>query len=167
MTANNKKDSVEPLVVEYVGFGGVIEVPCYKDQNGRYYFDENNGRNGLALYTGAWREEGCGEICGEPNERVTRPVICEKPFVRSPYEFDYMMLGRWRADCDYFLGYGNGYEGHLCLGTVEAICDAMEEKWNSFPDDAKPQWLSLEQIKEYRQKMLAKRAERQAEEAKR
>ena len=24
-----------------------MEVPCYQDENGKIYFDENNGRNGL------------------------------------------------------------------------------------------------------------------------
>ena len=161
MAENNKKDFTKPLIVEYVGFGGLMDIPCYKDQDGHYYFDENDGRNGLALYTGAWLDEDCAEICGEPDRRVTRPVICSQPFVRSTYESDYRMLGRWKMDCDYFLGCGNGYEGHLYHGTVEKICDAMEEKWNALPDDAKPEWLTMEQIKEYRRSMLAKRAERQ------
>lgn len=141
------------LKVKYVGFGGYMEVPCYEDENGKLYFDENNGRNGLALYTGAYREE-CGEICGEPCNRVTEEVICDDPFVRHAREFDYMMLDRMRSDCDYFLGNGNGYEGHLCGGSVEVICDEMEKLWNSFAENEKPEWLSLEQIKEYREQML-------------
>ena len=163
MTTEGKSNSAEPLIVEYVGFGGFIEVPCYIDQNGFYYFDENNGRNGLDLYTGAWRNEDSGEICGEPDRHVMRPIICDNPFVRSAHEFDYMMLARWRMDCEYFLGCGNGYEGHLYHGTVEKICDAMEEKWKSLPDNEKPEWLTIEQILEYREKMLAKRAERNLE----
>lgn len=49
------------MKVKYIGFGGYIEVPCYQDENGKIYFDENNGRNGLNLYTGAYMD--CGEIC--------------------------------------------------------------------------------------------------------
>ena len=86
---NTMKAKKEPLTVTYVGFGGFSDTPCYMDEDGRYYFDENNGRNGLDLYTGAWKNEDCGEICGEPNEHVTRPVICDDPFVRSDYEFDF------------------------------------------------------------------------------
>lgn len=56
------------MKVKYIGFGGYMEVPCYQDENGKIYFDENNGRNGLDLYTGAYMD--CGEICGEPCSRV-------------------------------------------------------------------------------------------------
>ena len=34
------------MKVKYIGFGGYMEVPCYQDENGKIYFDENNGRNG-------------------------------------------------------------------------------------------------------------------------
>lgn len=142
------------MKVKYVGFGGeCIEVPCYEDENGKLYFDENNGNGGLALYTGAYRSE-CGEICGEPNTKVTDLIECVDPFVRHPREFDYMMLDRLRRDCDYFLGNGSGYEGHLCYKSVEEQCDAMENLYNSFPDEEKPEWLTLEQIKNYRKEMI-------------
>ena len=45
------------LDVKYAGFGGYMEVPCYEDENGKLYFDENNGIGGLNLYTGAYRDE--------------------------------------------------------------------------------------------------------------
>lgn len=144
------------LKVKYVGFGGYMEVPCYEDENEKLYFDENNGRNGLALYTGAYRTE-CDEICGEPNTRVTEEVVCDDPFVRHPREMDYMMLGRLKADCDYFLGNGNGYEGHLYYKSVEKHCNEMEKLWNSFTEDEKPEWLTMKQIKEYREQMLKAR----------
>lgn len=151
-----------PLTVTYVGRGGIFDVPCYVDQNGRYYFDENNGVRGLNLYTGAWKNESSGEICGEPDHRVDCQIICEKPFVRSPYEFQYMMLARWKADCDYFLGAGNGCEAQLYHESIEKICDAMERQWKAFPENEKPEWLTLEQIKEYRSSMLKKRAEQES-----
>ena len=147
----------EPLTVTYAGFGGYEDIPCYMDEDGRYYFDENNGRNGLDLYTGAWKDEDCGEICGEPNNHVTRPVICDDPFVRSDYELDFRMLARLKMDCDYFLGFGYGHEGHLCHGTVEKQCDEMEKIWNTLPENEKPEWLTMEEIKEYRTKMLSLR----------
>lgn len=144
------------MKVKFVGFGGYMEVPCYEDENGKLYFDENNGHNGLDLYTGAYKEEW-GEICGEPNTRVTEEIECDEPFVRHPREFDYMMLDRYRTDCEYFLGYGYGYEGHLYFKSVEKHCDEMEKLWNSFADNEKPEWLTLEQIHEYREKMLKAR----------
>lgn len=147
------------MKVKYVGFGGYMEVPCYEDENGKLYFDENDGGrfgNGLNLFTGAYRDD-CGEICGEPNIRVTEQIECNETFVRNSREFDYRMLSRLQSDCEYFLGNGNGYEGHLPSKDVNKHCDEMEKIWNSFSDDKKPEWLKMEQIKEYREKMLKMR----------
>lgn len=90
------EEKKEPITVTYVGRGGAFDTPCYADQNGRYYFDENNGYGALDLYTGAWKDEEYGEICGEPEYPVNCPVICEQPFVRSVFEHEYRMLSRWR-----------------------------------------------------------------------
>ena len=144
------------MKVKYVGFGGYMETPCYEDENGKLYFDENNGRNGLNLYTGAYRTEW-GEICGEPNRRVEESVECDDPFVRHPREFDYMMLSRYKSDCDYFLGYGNGYEGHLYFKEVNEHCHERKKLYESFADEDKPKWLTAEQIEEYRMKMIEAR----------
>lgn len=144
------------MKVKFVGFGGYMETPCYEDENGKLYFDENNGRNGLNLYTGAYREE-FGEIYGEPNIRVTETVECDKPFVRHPRERDYGILSRLESDCKYFLGNGNGYEGHLYYKEVNEHCDEMKKLYESFSDGDKPEWISLEQIETYRREMLEKR----------
>lgn len=141
------------MKVKFVGFGGYMEVPCYEDENGKLYFDENNGRNGLCLYTGAWRDE-CGEICGEPYNRVTEKVECDEPFVRHAREYDYMMLSRLQSDCDYFLGYGNGYEGHLYYKEVNRHCDEMKKLHDSFSENDEPEWLTIEQIEKYRADMI-------------
>ena len=74
--------------------------------------------------------------------------------------FQYQMLGRLKADCDYFLGYGDGFEGHLWAGTVEEQIREMRERWNSFEDDEKPEWLTMEQIDKYEEKMLQARENR-------
>lgn len=44
-------------------------------------------------------------------------------------EFNYMLLGRLIADCKYFLGYGNRYEGHLWAGSAKAQIEKMRELW--------------------------------------
>lgn len=143
------------MKVKYIGFGGgYMEYPCYEDENGKIYFDMSDGRGKLNLCTGAYRHPEDGDISGEPNETVTEPVECDEPFVRHPREFDYMMLSRLRMDCEYFLGNGNGYEGHLYYKEVNEHCDEMEKLWNSFADKDKPEWLTMDQIKEYREKML-------------
>lgn len=142
------------MKVKFIGFGGVMEYPCYKAENGKIFFDLNDGKNGLNLYTGAYLQEGCGEICGEPDTQVAGIIECDEPFVRNPREHDYMMLGRYKSDCEYFLGYGNGYEGRLYYKEVNKHCDEMKKLYESFADDEKPEWLTLEQIEEYRRKML-------------
>lgn len=76
------------LDVKYAGFGGYMEVPCYEDENGKLYFDENNGIGGLNLYTGAYRDE-FGDILGEPDKKVTEDVRCAEPFARHTRENDY------------------------------------------------------------------------------
>lgn len=145
------------MKVKFVGFGGYFGVPCYEDETGKLYFDENDGRNGLNLYTGAYRHPEDGDIIGEPNIKVTEEIECDDPYERHPREHDYMMLSRYQMDCNYFLGNGNGYEKHLFFQEVNKHCDEMEKLYNSFSDEDKPEWLSLEQIKEYRVKMLEKR----------
>ena len=146
------------MKVKYIGFGGgYIEYPCYQDENGKLYFDTNNGRGTLELCTGAYRHPEDGDICGEPNETVTEPIECDEPFKRHPREFDYMILSRLRMDCEYFLGNGNGYEGHLYHKSVEEHCDEMKKLYESFSDKDKPEWLTLEQIEKYRTEMLEKR----------
>lgn len=67
------EEKKEPITVTYVGRGGAFDTPCYMDQNGRYYFDENDGHGTLDLYTGAWKDKECGEICGEPEYPVNCP----------------------------------------------------------------------------------------------
>lgn len=74
--------------------------------------------------------------------------------------FEYSMLGRLQSDCEYFLGNGNGYEGHLWAHTVEAQIKEMRDRWNAFEDDEKPEWLTMEQIDEYEKLMLEKRKEK-------
>lgn len=38
----------------------------------------------------------------------------------------YAFLSRLQSDCEYFLGNGRGYEGHLYYGSVDRQCDEME-----------------------------------------
>lgn len=140
------------MKISFIGFGGYLENPCYEDETGKIYFDTNDGRGELDLYTGAYRDE-CGEISGEPNERVEGPFECDEPFKRNPREHDYRMLSRYKSDCDYFLGAGNGYVGHLYFGDVDTHCNEMEKLWNSFTESERPEWISLEQIQDYRTKM--------------
>lgn len=68
-------------------------------------------------------------------------------------EFNYMLLDRLRNDCEYFLGYGNRKTKHLWSGNVNDQIETMKELWNSFPEDMKPEWISMEDIENYEKLM--------------
>lgn len=70
--------------------------------------------------------------------------------------FRYRMLSRMKMDCNYYLGNGNCYPGHLWAQNEYNQILYMKALWNSFPEDGKPEWLSMEQICEYEKKMLDK-----------
>lgn len=147
---------------KHIGFGGFGDYPVYEDEKGFLYFDINYGKGKLDLHTGAFRErpDDNMEINGEPNRRFKGTVECDNPYKENPRSFDYQMLGRYQSDCDYFLGYGNGYEGHLYYHSVEKQIEKMKELWNSFAENEKPQWLTMEQIEKYEKDMLELRKER-------
>ena len=136
-------ENTNTLTVKFVGFGGgFMEYPCYKDENEKLYFDINDGKNGLDLYTGAYMDE-LGDICGEPNQSVMQEIKCDKPFSRNLRERDYQFLSRLKADCEYFLRNGNGCKKYLYKESIEKHCDEMEKIWNSFTDEQKPKWLTM------------------------
>lgn len=68
--------------------------------------------------------------------------------------YKYSMLDRLKSDCNYFLGNGSGYEGHLWANTIEEHIKEMRNRWNELADDEKPEWLTLEQINRYEKDML-------------
>ena len=70
-------------------------------------------------------------------------------------KFNYMLLARLQQDCEYFLGYGNGYEPHLWAGNVEDQIAKMKELYNKLPEI--PEWLSMEDIENYEKEMSEKR----------
>lgn len=71
---------------------------------------------------------------------------------KKDLKFRYMLLDRLKQDCKYYLQNG---ESPMCLwaDTREEEIRTMIDIWNSFPDDDKPLWLTMDQIKEFAQKM--------------
>ena len=65
---------------------------------------------------------------------------------------NYMMLSRLKSDCDYYLGYGNRSERSLWADNVDEHIEEMKRLWNNLPKDAKPEWLSMEDILDYEKK---------------
>ena len=58
-----------------------------------------------------------------------------------------------QTDCNYFLGNGNRLDKFLWAGNVESQIAYMKALYNSFPDDKKPEWISLEDINNYEDAM--------------
>lgn len=68
-------------------------------------------------------------------------------------KFRYQLLDRMKMDCNYYLGNGNRHDKYLWAGNVTEQIQYMKDLWKSFPDDAKPEWLTWEQICEYEKSM--------------
>lgn len=130
------------MKVQFAGFGGAFDIPCYTDEKGNMYFDENNGRGKLDLYTGAWMDPDCGEICGEPGYPVTEPVECEEPFKRHPKEFSYRLLSRLKSDCKYFISRKGQCSKTSLWSDITTILSEMSRILNSFSEEEKPEWLT-------------------------
>lgn len=68
-------------------------------------------------------------------------------------EFNYMLLDRLKQDCEYFLGNGNGNVDTLWAKDIDEQIAKMKELYNSFTDDEKPEWITIEDINNYEKKM--------------
>ena len=69
-------------------------------------------------------------------------------------EFNYMLLDRLKTDCDYYLGNGNRNKKYLWAGDKKKQIEKMKELYNSFSDDDKPEWITLEEIEKYEKEMI-------------
>lgn len=67
----------------------------------------------------------------------------------------YMFLSRMQTDCKYFLN-GHEYNKFLWAENPEKQIEYMKWLYNSFPDDKKPQWISMEEIEDYERQMVGK-----------
>ena len=74
--------------------------------------------------------------------------------VEQDAAFRYMLLDRMRGDCDYYLGRGDRQAKYLWARSEQEQIETMKAIWNSFSEDEKPAWLSMEQICDYEEKML-------------
>lgn len=76
------------------------------------------------------------------------------PRVSPEESFNYQFLSRLKSDCDYFLGNGGHSESVLWAGDRNEQIAKMEELYNSFPDDKKPEWLTKEDLDAYKEELL-------------
>ena len=69
----------------------------------------------------------------------------------------YQFLDRMRFDCNYLTGdSGPKYRigDFLWADNVEDQIDNMKALWNSFSEEGKPEWLSMEQIDKYKEQLV-------------
>lgn len=79
-----------------------------------------------------------------PNGRMTVDEV-----IQHDLRFRYMLLGRLQSDCEYYLGYGNRNPRRLWAGSEVEQIEFMIKLYNSFQEDEKPMWLTMEKIMEY------------------
>lgn len=72
--------------------------------------------------------------------------------------FRYQMLSRLQMDCDYYLGNGNHFAGHLWADGEKEQVEIMKHLYNSFSDIDKPEWISMEDIEGYEKEMVKERS---------
>lgn len=68
-------------------------------------------------------------------------------------KFRYMLLDRMRTDCEYYLGNGHRNAKDLWAGDEQLQIEYMAALYNSFDEDSKPQWLTLDEIYEFKELM--------------
>lgn len=73
-----------------------------------------------------------------------------------------MMLKRLRSECDYYLRTGDVYD--LYYRAVGSQIEEMKRIYNSFLEEEKPEWINLEDIKNYEEKMIEMLAKSEEEE---
>lgn len=77
-----------------------------------------------------------------------------KEILKGDATFRYMMLGRFKSDCDYYLGFGSRSSNVLRAKDEKEQIENMKTLYNSFDEKDKPKFLTWEEILEYEKKML-------------
>ena len=80
-------------------------------------------------------------------EEISRDLCANKD------TFKYQMLSRLQNDCDYFLKAGNRSPSVLWAKNVDDHIKLMRDLYNSFAEEDKPEWITLDKIEEYEKEM--------------
>ena len=134
-----------------------LEGGLYKDKKGNYYVDchdEPKDSGVSVVYMLSPRKE----IDGEPDKKIECEIkilnpLSEREEREKAFKFDYMMLSRMQMDCKYYDNAAQYNNAHW--QTANEMIESMKERWNKFPDDLKPEWITWEEILEYEKKFCA------------
>lgn len=78
-----------------------------------------------------------------------------KDILKSEKRFRYMMLDRMRQNREYYLRIG-GSANVLWPKDEKQHINNSKDIWNSFDDNDKPEWLTMEEIDEFASRMGVK-----------
>lgn len=98
----------------------------------------------------------CGnEIDGDPSFPISSKfkIVFKTKYKESPHKLNYLMLDRLKQDCEYYLGNGGRHKKHLYYQDEAEHIDEMKKLYKSFPEDAKPEWLTWDDILNYEKLM--------------
>lgn len=77
-----------------------------------------------------------------------------KDVLKANASFRYMMLDRFRTDCEYYLGNGGRSKKFLWALDEKEHIQNMKDLYNTFNDADKPEWLTWEQILNYEKQIV-------------
>ena len=158
------QDDIDDALRAWNGnIGSKHAVVRYMEQHGReketaaWLAHEYGGKEGNNLFIVRAGSPETVELTWPKVQRRIAQLIREDKFFTEQEKSllennpDYRLLGRLRADCEYFLGAGNRAEKHLWAGSVYAQIVKMRELYDALPQ--KPEWLTKEMIDDYADRM--------------
>lgn len=152
-------------MLEHAPIGLILSMPDDDNENWRTlidtaateYADEINP-NMLSLIAQAESNNQTKTILGERLGKDTLPGTDENqtptasPGTGGTYEFNLRLLGRLKADIDYFLGPSHA-EKYLWAGSVDAQIAKLREIDGSIRPEDRPEWFTTEWIDQAEQAM--------------
>ena len=143
---------------EYVGMDDWGRHIIKSTETGTYFGDTNltvagkdGDLSGASWHTYSGNDPYEGEPEASMKDDVMVNIINPEKIPNQKQEKEYGLLSRLKSDCDYFLGNGNGNEKDLWAHSVDKQIDKMRELYNQLEE--KPEWLTLEDIDSYEQRM--------------
>ena len=140
------------LTLTFIGYDDFSN-PTYKTEAGTLLKDINDNMELPYLHTVSGNDidgEPITAICNLEKYKNLKIVILGRENEPTKEEkFKYMMLSRLKQDCEYYLGNGNRYAGHLWAKNEADQIQEMKDRYNTFSDDKKPEWLTWADILRY------------------
>ena len=149
MTNTNENGKLTLTFMGYDDFNN----PTYKTETGRLLKDLNDNIENPCLYTVSGND-----IDGEPKDTINNMekykgleivILGRENEPTKDEKFQYMMISRLKQDCDYYLGNGNRSVKYLWAGSESEQIQEMKDRYNSFSEDKKPEWLTYDDILRY------------------